>query len=107
MKVDVAPSFELDKDVTIAVDSTGIKVSNRGEWIRKKWKVKRGFIKVHVAVDTKTKQIIAIEVTREDVGDAEMLGRLVRGSAGVSGLKRVIGDGAHDSKSNFRMLAEI
>lgn len=64
----------------MAVDSSGIKVSNRGEWIHKKWRVQRGFIKVHIAVDTKTKQILAIEVTKEDVGDGRMLGRLVDGS---------------------------
>jgi hypothetical protein len=34
--------------ITIAVDSTGIKVTNRGEWIRDKWKRRRGFIKIHV-----------------------------------------------------------
>lgn len=107
MKVDVASSVELDKDVTIAVDASGIKVSNRGEWIRKKWKVKRGFIKVHVAVDTKTKQILAIEVTREDVGDGRMFGRLVKSSADVADVKRVIGDGAYDSKGNFRMVSEM
>ena len=105
MKIDIASNVELDKDVTIAVDSTGIKVSNRGEWIRKVWKVKRGFIKVHIAVDTKTKQILAIEVTREDVGDGRMLGRLVEGSAAKANVKRVIADGAYDSKNSFRMLA--
>jgi hypothetical protein len=82
MKVALASSVELDKGVTIAVDSSGIKVSNRGEWIRKKWKVKRGFIKVRIAVDTKTKQMFAIEVTKEDVGDGRMLERLVDGSLG-------------------------
>src|SRR3972149_7728745 len=106
MKIDLASSVEMDKDVTIAVDSSGIKVSNRGEWIRKKWKIKRGFIKVHIAVDTKTKQILAIEVTREDVGDGRMLKRLVDGSASKAGLKGVVADGAYDSKSNFGMLAE-
>jgi len=106
MKVDIASNVELDKDVTIAVDSSGIKVSNRGEWIRKKWKVKRGFIKVHIAVDTKTKQILAIEVTREDVGDGRMLGRLIEGSSKVADLKRVIGDGAYDSRNSFRFLSE-
>src|SRR3990170_881673 len=105
MKVDVASSVELDKDVTIAVDSSGIKVSNRGEWIRKKWKVKRGFIKVHIAVDTQTKQILAIEVTKEDVSDGKMFGRLVRGSSGVADVKKVIGDGAYDSRKNFTLLA--
>jgi hypothetical protein len=80
MDIGISRNVELDKDVTIAVDSTGIKVSNRGEWIRKVWKVKRGFIKVHIAVDTKTKQILAIEVTKENVGDGKMLGRLVESS---------------------------
>ncbi len=107
MKVEVTKDVELDKDVTIAVDSTGIKVSNRGEWIHKKWRVQRGFIKVHIAVDTKTKQILAIEVTREDVGDGRMLGKLVRGSSNVADLRRVIGDGAYDSKANFRMLSDL
>lgn len=106
MKVDLASSVELGKDVTIAVDSSGIKVSNRGEWIRKKWKVKRGFIKVHIAVDTRTKQILAIEVTREDVSDGRMFKRLVEDSAGKADLKRVVADGAYDSKSNFRLLAD-
>jgi len=106
MKVDVASEVELDKDVTIAVDSSGIKVSNRGEWIRKKWKVKRGFIKIHIAVDTKTKQILAIEVTKEDVGDGRMLGRLVEGSVGKAKVKKVIGDGAYDSRGIFRLLSD-
>jgi hypothetical protein len=106
MKVNLESSVVLDKDVTIAVDSSGIKVSNRGEWIHKKWRVQRGFIKVHIAVDTKTKQILAIEVTKEDVGDGRMLGRLVDGSQSRVSLKRVIADGAYDSKANFRMLAK-
>jgi len=51
-------------------------------------------------VDTKTKQILAIEVTRRDVGDGRMLGRLVKDTAGIADVKRVIGDGACDSKNN-------
>ena len=75
--------------------------------MHKKWKVKRGFIKIHIAVDTKTKQILAIEVTREDVGDGRMLRRLVDGSSSKAVLKGVVADGAYDSKSNFRMLADM
>ncbi len=37
-KVDMAANVKLDKDVTITVDLSGIKVSNRGEWIHKKWR---------------------------------------------------------------------
>jgi len=33
-------------DDVVGCDATGIKVSNRGEWIRHKWAVQRGWIKV-------------------------------------------------------------
>src|SRR4030066_1640566 len=105
MKVNLASSVELDKDVTIAVDSSGIKVSNRGEWIRKKWKVKRGFIKVHIAVETRKKQKLAIEVTRENVSDGRMLEPLVEESAQKTDGNRWLGDGAYDSRKNFQLLA--
>lgn len=72
MKMDMLSSVQLNKNITITVDSSGIKVTNRGEWMHKKWRVQRGFIKVHIAVDTKTKQILAFEVTKEDVGDERM-----------------------------------
>ena len=77
------PEINLEKDIiTIAVDSTGIKVTNRGEWIREKWNNKnnnkrRGFIKIHIAVNVRTKKILSMEVTKEDVYDGKMLKKLV------------------------------
>jgi hypothetical protein len=106
MKVDLDSSIERGRDVTIAVDASGIKVSNRGEWIRHKWKVKRGFIKVHIAVDTRTKQIIAMEITREEVADRRVFKQLIDASASRSDVKRVLGDGAYDSRDNFRYSAD-
>ncbi len=44
-KVQLDPGVDPDEDVTITIDSTGIKISNRGEWIRQKWMVKSGFVK--------------------------------------------------------------
>jgi hypothetical protein len=55
---------------------------------------------------TKTKQILAIEVTKEDIGDGRMLRRLVDGPSSEAGLKGVVADCAYDSESNFRMLAD-
>ena len=67
-----------NEDIVIAVDSTGIKVANRGEWMREKWKTRRrGFIKIHIAVDVKSKQITSIQVTKENVTDGKMLKSLV------------------------------
>jgi len=53
--------------------------------MRKKWKVRRGFIKIHLAVDVKTKQIISMEVIREDVPDGRMLKPLVETASSKKG----------------------
>ena len=47
-----------DKEVVVSLDSSGAKVTNRGEWMRQKWKVRRGWIKVHISVDEHTMQMI-------------------------------------------------
>ena len=50
-----------DKEVVVSLDSSG--VTNRGEWMRQKWKVRRGWIKVHISVDDQNKQVVGIEAT--------------------------------------------
>jgi hypothetical protein len=97
---------ERNDDVVIALDASGIKVSNRGEWMRHKWKVRRGFLKIHVAVDVKRKMIMALEVTKEKVADGRRLKSLVRKASKQAKITKTIGDGGYDSKTNFRYLAD-
>jgi hypothetical protein len=66
-----------NNNIVIALGATGVKVTNRGEWIREKWKRRRGWIKVHIAVDINDKKLIAIEVTDESVSDNKLFKRLV------------------------------
>ena len=66
-----------DDNFVIAIDSTSVKVTNRGEWIRHKWKVKRGYLKIHIAVDIKKKGILSLQVTSEKVHDGKVLSELV------------------------------
>jgi len=91
-------------DVVLAVDASGIKVSNRGDWIRRKWKVRRGYLKIHIAVDVKRKRILALEVTDEKVGDGRMLQPLVEEASKKAKVRETLGDGAYDTKNNFRYL---
>jgi hypothetical protein len=104
-----------DDDLMIAIDSTGIKVTNRGQWMSDKWgggvknKKKRGYLKIHVAVNTKTREILALEVTDEKVHDGEVMRKLVKHVLYNGGEKRarvrsVLSDGAYDSNENFRFL---
>jgi len=97
---------KLDEPVYIALDSTGIKVHNSGDWIRRRFKVRKGYLKVHIAVNVKTKQIISLDVTREYVHDGKRLRRLVEESRRRVNVKGVIGDGAYDSRQNFKLLAK-
>ena len=49
----------------VGADASGIKVSNRGEWIRHKWKVQRGWIKV-VVLGNKKGRVVDVMVGVED-----------------------------------------
>ena len=91
--------------MTIAVDASGVKVSDRGEWMRAKWRRRRGFLKIHIAVDVRTRQIVAMEVTDERTGDGRMLVPLVTQARRRCNVVRVLGDGAYDSRLNFSFLA--
>ena len=112
MKIHLDPNINPEKnDIVIAVDSTDIKVTNRGEWILDKWKnkkrMRKGFIKIHVAVDIKTKKIASMSVTKEDVYDGKMLKELVDDVSKKHSIKKVLADGSYDSKDNFRYLGRL
>ena len=103
-KLDIKISERIGNDIVIALDSTGIKVTNRGEWLPHKWNVRKGYLKIHVAVDIKKKKIVSFDVTSEEVHDGRMLKKLVDNASENNDVKRVIADGAYDSKENFRYL---
>jgi len=84
-----------EDDVVAAVDLTGMKVTNRGEWMREKHgKVRRGWLKVHVAIDVESKKLLSIEVTKETTADSEVLRPLLKGL----NIKEGLMDGAYDTK---------
>ena len=90
-------------EVVVAVDSTGMKVTNRGEWMRKVHRgEKRGWIKVHIAVDVKTKELLSIEVTDEKTADQKVFEPLVKNL----NLENCLADGAYDHHKVFELLEE-
>jgi len=98
--------MDSNEDMVIAVDATGIKVANRGDWMRHQWKRRRGFLKIHVAVDIKQKKLLSLQVTDERVGDGRMLKPLVEDASQKAPISKTIADGAYDSKTNFHYLDE-
>jgi len=95
-----------DTPITVAVDASGIKVANSGDWIRRVWKVRKGYLKIHIAVDVKSGEIVSMEVTSEEAGDSRMFQPLVEEAMKIRPIYRVIADGALDSKKCFNFLAQ-
>jgi hypothetical protein len=79
---------------------------------------KEGYLKIHIAVDIKTKEILALEVTDEKVHDSKMMKKLVkhvlnnnnntttRRRRRKNKIYSFIGDGAYDSNANFKFLKD-
>jgi hypothetical protein len=99
-----------DRYIIIAIDSSGIKKTNRGQWMNKKWntRIKKGYLKIHVAVDIKSKKILSMEITDEHVHDNRMLPTLVDDLVKSNEyiIDKFLADGAYDSNDTFRYLSE-
>ena len=98
-----------DDYLIIAIDSTGIKVTNRGQWIRDKWGIrKKGYLKIHIAVDIKSKKILSMKVTDEHIHDSKMLPELIQSiiKSNSATASKLFADGAYDSNETFRYLSD-
>ena len=105
--------IEIDEseDVVIATDGTGINATDRGyQWPRDRWSVKKkGYLKIHVAVNTETKQTLALGVTGEKAHDGRVMCKpvdhIIKQNNAVS-ITTVLADGAHDGNENSKYLRE-
>lgn len=92
------PSLAKGYATTVILDASGMKICGEGEW-----KVKvhgrgrpRKWVKVHLAVDADTQEIIAEVTTDSNVGDSTLTGPLLDQISASP--KRVLADGAYDHK---------
>jgi hypothetical protein len=74
--------------------------------MRHKWHVRKGYLKLHVAVDNKNNKVVSVEVTSEEVHDGKMLKKLVDNDSENNNVKDALGDGMYDSNKNFRYLSK-
>ena len=101
------PKLSKRKPMEIAIDSSGLKISGEGEWkvkIHGKEK-RRGWIKLHIAVDPKSGELIAIDVTNEKTADSQAFPDLINKSPKT--LKKVYADGAYDRKNCREVLYNL
>jgi len=91
-------------NLIVGIDGSGVKVSNRGEWMRQKWKVRRGWIKVVIMGDTKG-NIIDIRIGNEDLDERRAARGLLRKNK--KHIRKALMDGLHDCEDTFNLCDEL
>lgn len=92
------------KVTDLVIDSTGLKIFGEGEWkVRKNGAEKRRvWRKLHLAVDPATHDIVAAEMSLDNVHDAEVLPTLLNPERRKLG--HIYADGAYDSKASHQLI---
>src|SRR5271167_3582406 len=90
----------------LLVDSTGLKIYGEGEWLDRKHGIRspRRWRKLHLGVDADTHEVVAVELTQDDVGDvSELVGLLDQVATRVAS---VIADGAYDGETVYDAVTD-
>ena len=97
-----------DKPITLIVDASGLTISKKGDYIEEKWiREKKEFVKLHIAVDEKSKKVVSFRITKGNVHDTKKFGPLVKESAKRHHIDKVYGDKAYDNRKNFNILDDM
>jgi transposase len=101
-------------ECVIIIDSTGVRLSNKGEWMAKRHKIKRNkkWLKIHVAVDSTSKQVIDIQITQENVHDIKKAKELVENAFRNLEEKgkrifKVLADKGYDARDFYDFIKRI
>lgn len=94
------------QEIHVVVDGTGLKVYGEGEWKVRQHGVakRRTWRKLHLAIDERTGQVEAVELTGNEVDDAQMMQPLM---AQIQGQVDVVSaDGAYDKAKVYDVLIQ-
>ncbi|MGB9167398.1 MAG: IS5 family transposase [Nitrososphaeraceae archaeon] len=94
---------------TVIIDASGlITSSKKGNYIEDKWKKeRREYLKLHIAVDIKSKQIISFRVTKCTVHDSKKFVPMIKEISNNKNITKAYADKAYDSTVNFNLLDKL
>jgi transposase len=98
--------IERGEPLHLLVDSTGVKLYGEGEWLDQKHglRARRRWRKLHLGVDAETHEIVAVELTPDDVGDVSAVPELL--DQIEAEIASMTADGAYDGESVYDAVAE-
>lgn len=89
--------------MVVSCDGSGVKAGNRGEWMRQKWQVKRGWIKVVIMGNTQG-DIVDIRIGNEELDERAAARGMIRRHRG--NIEKILLDGWHDCNETFNLCAK-
>jgi hypothetical protein len=106
LKLDISKTIPRSNlPLFISIDASGLKTDHGGSWFEKRFgRKKRGYVKIHFAIDVKTKRIIDLAVTTDRVHDNRRFRGLVRRAAKRHRIDKVTADPAYDDYKNYELL---
>ena len=87
------------KCLNVAVDATGLKMSNDGEYRTAKYGKIKVWVKLHSNVNISTHEVVNIEITKNDVGDSKRFKALIEPIK--DSINSVHGDKGYDTQRDF------
>ena len=98
-------NFNVGGDLHVVVDSSGLKVFGEGEWKVRCHGIgkRRTWRKIHIAVDSKSHEIIACALTTNDFHDSQVFNDLIGPDEDISA---VYADGAYDTADCYERAGE-
>ena len=96
---------QTSEPIHVLVDSSGLKIFGEGEWkMRTHGKSKRRtWRKIHIAINSEQRTIVACEITKATVGDCSVVDDLL---SPIPSLDSFTGDGAYDSTGVYDSVKE-
>mgnify|MGYP001614707832 CR=1 FL=1 len=92
-------NFQINEEnLIIAGDGSGEKSTKRGGWMREKWKVRKGWIKV-VILGTPEGKVVDIRVGTEALDERASVRGMIKNNH--KKIKKIILDGLHDCRKTF------
>lgn len=100
------PKLSHKRPTDLVIDSSGLKIYGEGEWKDKvhRTHTRKSWIKLHIAVDPRSQEIIAAVVTDEYKADCVVLPDLVKRSP--RSVRKISTDGAYDKKTVYEFLSQ-
>jgi hypothetical protein len=96
------------KPITLIVDASGLTITKKGDYIeQKRIRKKKEFIKLHIAVDAKSEQIVSFRVTKGNVHDSKKFSPMIREVSEGYDIDKVYADKAHDNPRSFNLLDNL